>query len=58
MKGYRCSKCNHWFRLKILRLCPVCGNDTIAEYKKRKQEEDERVARAWRNTFVKAGILK
>ncbi|WP_078410269.1 hypothetical protein [Priestia abyssalis] len=58
MKGYHCKKCNHWFRLKILWLCPVCGNDSIAECKKRKQEEEERVERAWRNIWIKNGFLK
>lgn len=47
MKGYRCNKCNHWFGLKILWLCPVCGNDSIVEHKKQKQREKERLDRAW-----------
>jgi rRNA maturation endonuclease Nob1 len=58
MKGYHCKKCNHWFQLRIIHLCPVCGYDDVADRKKRKQEEEERVYRAWRNIFVKAGILK
>lgn len=58
MKGYRCKKCNHWFQLRIINLCPVCGHDDVADRKKRKQEDEERTDRAFRNIFVQAGILK
>jgi len=58
MKGYHCKKCQYWFDLRILWLCPVCGNDSIAESKKRKQEEEERLNRNFRNIFVQSVFLK